>query len=98
LHRICIFQMMGKNLRGELTVTKPHLSSHSDADIVRKLTGYLQRSSGEELGLLKQSLFPSFLCSAASTNDQALVDRLASRVCKLAVYFFLLLFYTSCLF
>uniref|UniRef100_A0A915K1P0 asparaginase n=1 Tax=Romanomermis culicivorax TaxID=13658 RepID=A0A915K1P0_ROMCU len=72
-------KMMGKNLRGELTVTKSSDASKSDTDMVRKLSKFLHAVEGEEYDVLKHNLLPSLYCSAACNGDLKLFKQLEAR-------------------
>jgi len=60
-------QMMLTNLRGELTV--PYQSRFKDLEMFEAVARFLHMSSSEEMDELKDSFFPSVLCSAVKTAD-----------------------------
>ncbi|VDM95139.1 unnamed protein product [Thelazia callipaeda] len=76
-------EIMGKNIRGELTVTKPGPLRDLEISKFLKMTiffpriaTFLQLSTSNELECLRIALFPPLLCHAANTGDVEVLEAL----------------------
>ena len=62
-------RMLRMNLRGELTQPDMKRLSLSDNNFLTTVAASLRVSSNTEMDQIKQSLFPSLMCSAAKLGD-----------------------------
>uniref|UniRef100_A0A915PG20 Asparaginase n=1 Tax=Setaria digitata TaxID=48799 RepID=A0A915PG20_9BILA len=66
--------IIAKNIRGELTVTKPE--PLRDLEIVPQMARFLHLSTSHEMEFLRHALYPPLLCYAANTGDIELLEAL----------------------
>ncbi|KAK7103427.1 L-asparaginase-like isoform X2 [Littorina saxatilis] len=71
-------KQLGRNLRGELTVTVKEEISLMDNDLIEGVARVLSLSTGEEVHRLRNALFPSLFCAAAKAGDVAALEKLAN--------------------
>ena len=73
-------QLLGRNLRGEMTATFHESMSIMDHDLIEGVARTLSLSTRDEVNKLKDALFPSLFCAAAKAADVPALEKLINSV------------------